>query len=356
MFKQLLLAITALILIVGFAGCNTSSALSGSSISNVEEANALAEQARADFEKFLSEAENNGHGAGHDDLNVDLVVLSVENGKWKCEVDDSEGYNLTEFKEHAERQLPTEFSGKYKELNDVTLVFSLYDGECTGAFCVDSPFSEIGEGFEIFDLGIRGGEFPASYKWSGGEAGKTVNSKSGKSYTVGTSPVVSMNEAAVVKPDDDALSYAYRNAEAMYNTVNSFLKAADKQDFGLNELPEPHELIISASFGRYSADFDDELMTTPESMGKFCIEFVHAVKDEHEYSDMWAKAYIVNGECKGLVFMSSGDVDFSGFGIEYEYPTYADFEKGSYHWDSPEEIGCQNGVTMGVYPELSYAE
>lgn len=367
--KRLSAAAAAVILALGIAGCNedngggsrgdpesgviseigkpadggvSSDMISGNS--DVEEANALAAEAKAFFEAALADANAKGYGFERDTVNVDLIILSVDNGVWSC-VSES----TTDGAKRTEEQLLTEFAKKYTTLNNSTLVFSVFNGKCTGAFCVDSAFGDIGEGFEIFDLGLRGGEFPASYKWNGGSAGKVVNSKNGKTYMVGTSPVVPMNEVATVKPDDDALSYAYRNAKAMYATVNSFLKTAEKQGFGVKKLPEPHELLIEVSFGRYSVDFDDELIPDPAAMGKFCIRLCDAVKDEHDYSDAWVKAYIVNGECKGVVFMSAG-------GFDEKYPSYADFEKGSYHWDSADEIGSKDGVTMGVYPELAYAE
>lgn len=331
---------------------STGASISGSISSDVEEANALAQKARADFEEFLSEAKEEGHGAGSDTFNVDTVVLDVNNGKWSCEVDDAERYNLTDFSKYAEEKLCGEFSKKYKGLDNITLVFVMCDGECTGTFCVDCPFEDIGEGFEIFDFGLRGGEFPASYKWNGGSAGKTVNSKSGKVYIVGTSPVVPMNEAAEIRPDDDSISYSYRNAKAMYETLNGVIRSAEKQGFGLNKLPEPHTLILDGMFGTFSIRLDDELAASPENNAKFCMEYNHAIKDEHDYSSVSVIAYIVNGECKGIVFMNGG----GDYDLVKEYPQCADFEKGSYHWDSAEKIGRVNGVTMGVYPELAYAE
>ena len=96
-------------------------------------------------------------------------------------------------------------------------------------------------------------------------------------------------------------------------------------------------------------DFDDELMIDAESMAKFCMRLAHAVEDEYQYSDAWVKAYIVNGKCEGVVFMSSG-------GVDVEYPSYEDFKKGSYRWDGEDDIGSVNGITMGVYPELSYSK
>lgn len=329
-----------------------SSSASGSTYSNVEEANALAERTRVDFEKFMSEAEAQGYGAGQDTLNVDLVVLDIEKGKWSCTVDDSERYNLTDFTKFAEEKLCAEFSEKYADLDNSTLVFSVFDGECTGAFCVDCAYGEIGEGFEIFDLGLRGGEFPASYKWNGGSAGKVIDTKSGKKYTVGTSPVVPMNEAAEVRPDDDSISYSYRNAKAMYATLNGVIQNAEKRGFGLNKLSEPHTLILDGSFGTFSIRLDDELAASPENNAKFCMEYNRAVQDEHDYSSVCVIAYIVNGECKGIVFLNGG----GAYDFVEEYPQYADFEKGSYHWDSAEELGSVNGITMGVYPELAYAE
>ncbi len=93
---------------------STGASISGSISSDVEEANALAQKARADFEEFLSEAKEEGHGAGSDTFNVDTIVLDVNNGKWSCEVDDAERYNLTDFSKYAEEKLCGEFSKKYK--------------------------------------------------------------------------------------------------------------------------------------------------------------------------------------------------------------------------------------------------
>ena len=235
-------------------------------------------------------------------------------------------------------------------MKSATFGFVVFNGKCTGAIYLGVPYSEIDEGFEIFDTGRNNGTFPVSFKWSGNKAGLVISKVTGKTYVVGTSPVVEMNDAAIYDPyKDDALSYAYRNAKAVYGSINRFLDTMGDNGLQINKLDEPHMLLIKVSYGGYGADFDDELMVDGESMAKFCMELFDAIKEEYQYSDAWIKAYIVNGKCEGVVFMS-------GNGGDYEHPSYDDFKKGSYRWDSADDIGSVNGVTMGVYPELSYSE
>lgn len=300
----------------------------------VEAANKMAADGKKLFEEIFADTDIKGDG-----VNADLVVVTADNGIWSC-MADGDGY--------PEELFRTAFSKKYKDLKSAAFGFVVFNGKCTGAIYLGVPFSEIDEGFEIFDFGNNGGRFPVSYKWSGDEAGIVVSKETGKTYAVGTSPVVEMNDAAVIHYDDDAHTYAYRNAKAMYRSLNNFLDGIEKLGLGINKLDEPHMLLIRVSYGGYGVDFDDELMIDAESMAKFCMSLTHTVKDEFQYSNAWAKAYIVNGKCEGVVFMSSG-------GSGYEHPSYEDFKKGSYRWDSADDIGSVNGITMGVYPELSYS-
>lgn len=303
--------------------------------SEVEAANKMAADGKKLFEEIFSDTDIKGDG-----VNADLVVVTADNGIWNC-MADGDGY--------PEELFRSVFSKKYKDLKSAAFCFVVFNGKCTGAIYLDVPYGGVDEGFEIFDLGNNGGRFPASYKWSGDEAGIVVSKETGKTYAVGTSPVVEMNDAAVIHYDDDAHTYAYRNAKAMYRSLNNFLDGIEKRGLGINKLDEPHMLLIRVSYGGYGVDFDDELMIDAESMAKFCMSLTHTVKDEFQYSNAWVKAYIVNGKCEGVVFMSSG-------GGDYEHPTYADFKKGSYRWDSADDIGSVNGITMGVYPELSYSK
>lgn len=301
---------------------------------DVEAANKMAAEGKKLFEELI------GGAAGLGASEPDMVVLTAENGLWSC---------LTEGGEYPEALLCTEFAKKYS-LKSASFGFAVYKGKCTGAIYLDVPYSEIDDGFEIFDWGRNNGTFPASYKWSGKEAGLVVSKVTKKTYVVGTSPVVEMNDTAVFDPyKDDALSYAYRNAEAVYGSINRFLDGMEDNGLKINKLAEPYMILINVSYGRYGVDFDDELMVDGESMAKFGMELCDAIDEEYRYSDAWIKAYIVNGKCEGVVFMSSG-------GGYYEHPTYADFKKGSYRWDGADNIGSVNGVTMGVYPELAYSE
>lgn len=303
--------------------------------SEVEAANKMAADGKKLFEEILADTKIKGDG-----VNSDVVVVTADNGVWSC-MTDGEGY--------PEELLRSVFAQKYKNLKNAAFCFVVFSGKCTGAIYLSVPYSEIDEGFEIFDLGINGGKFPVSCKWSGDEAGIVVSKETGKTYVVGTSPVVEMNDAAVVRYDDDAHTYAYKNAKAMYRSLNNFLDGMENIGLRIKKLDEPHMILINVSYGRYGVDFDDELMIDAESMAKFCMRLTHAVEDEYKYSDAWIKAYIVNGKCEGVVFMSSdiGDV---------EHPFYEDFKKGSYRWDSADDIGSVNGITMGVYPELSYSK
>lgn len=301
---------------------------------DVEAANKMAADGKKLFEEIITEINVKGDG-----VNSDLVVVTADNGVWTC---------MTDGGEYPEELLRDAFANKYNDLKSATFGFVVYKGKCTGAIYLDVPYSEIDDGFEIFDWGRNNGTFPASYKWSGKKAGFVVSKVTKKTYVVGTSPVVEMNDTAIFDPyKDDALSYAYRNAKAMYRSLNNFLDGPE--GLGINKLDEPHMLLIRVSFGGYGVDFDDELMIDGESMAKFCMELFDAIKEEYQYSDAWIKAYIVNGKCEGVVFMS-------GSGGDYEHPSYDDFKKGSYRWDSADDIGSVNGVTMGVYPELSYSE
>lgn len=302
--------------------------------SEVEAANKLAADGKKLFEELIDGAV--GLGAS----NPDMVVLTADNGVWNCMTDEGE---------YPEELLRDAFANKYNDLKNAAFGFVIFNGKCTGVIYLGVPYSEIDEGFEIFDFGNNGGKFPASYKWSGDEAGIVISKETGKMYVVGTSPVVEMNDASILHYDDDAHTYAYRNAEAMYRSLNFFLDGMEEQGLQINKLAEPHMILINVSYGRYGVDFDDELMIDAESMAKFCMELSHAVKDEYQYSDAWIKAYIVNGKCEGIVFMSSGVGDV-------EHPSYEDFKKGSYRWDSADDIGSVNGITMGVYPELAYSE
>lgn len=299
----------------------------------VEAANKMAADGKKLFEEILAEAKVKGDG-----VNSDLVVVTADNGVWNC---------MTDGGEYPEELLRSAFAQKYKDLKSATFVFVVFNGKCTGAIYLGVPYGGIDEGFEIFDLGNNGGKFPAGYKWSGDETGIVVSKETGKTYAVGTSPVVEMNDAADVRYDDDAHTYAYRNAKAMYRSLNNFLDGPE--GLRIKKRDEPHMLLIRVSYGGYGVDFDDELMIDAESMARFCMSLTHAVENEYKYSNAWIKAYIVNGKCEGVVFMSSG-------GGDYEHPTYADFKKGSYRWDSAEDIGSVNGITMGVYPELSYSK
>lgn len=299
---------------------------------DVEAANKMAEDGKKLFEDIVGDAVGSGRSQ---------VVLTAENGLWSLMSDGGE---------YPEALLCTEFAKKFS-LKSASFGFYIYNGKCTGAIYLDVPYSEIDEGFEIFRLGNNNGAFPARFKWSGKEAGIVISKETGKKYVVGTSPVVEMNDAAIFDPyKDDARSYAYRNAEALYGSINLFLDGMGDSDLRINKLAEPHTILITASYGGYNVECDDELMPNEESKGKFCMELYHSIEDEYQYSDVWIKAYIVNGKCEGVV------VFMSGSGGYYEHPSYDDFKKGSFRWDSADAIGCVNGITMGVYPELAYSE
>ena len=299
---------------------------------DVEAANKMAEEGKKLFMDLIDDKVGSG---------TSQVVLTAENGLWSLMADGGE---------YPEALLCTEFAKEFS-LKSATFSFMVYNGECTGAIYLDVPYSEIDEGFELFILDSKnGGKFPASFKWSGKEAGIVKSKETGKKYVVGTSPVVEMNAAAVFDPyKDDAKSYAYRNAEALYKSIDRFLDETGDRGLEINKLAEPHTILITASFGGYGVDCDDELFTDEESMGEFCMDLYHAIENEYQYTDVWIKAYIVNGKCEGVVFMS-------GSGGDYKHPSYEDFKKGSYRWDSAVDIGYVNGITMGVYPELAYSE
>lgn len=339
--------------------------------SEVEKANEIACDAQKIMMSFLSSCTMDGYGYYGDSEEVSYITLMVEDGVWRCK-SSMIGFTSTDkiswegsaggisgiadeaSASSAEEKLCIKFSQaevengtNFKELKNATFSFLIQYGNCTGAVYIDSPHSDLQGNFDFFAPADYGNKFPENYNWSGGKAGVVINTTTGKPIIVGTSPVVGMSESAPVLYDEDAAAYASRNAKELYATINTFIDSMEEQGITVNKLADLRTITVEISYGRYSTIIDDDLVLT-DKKGKFNLRLAHAIEDEYDYSHAWIKAYIVNGECKGIVFMAG-----SG-GESYSYPAYEDFQKGTYSWDSEEEIGSKNGITMGVYPDLAY--
>ncbi len=339
--------------------------------SEVEQANKAAWEAQGLMNIFISSCTMGGYGYDGESKELSYIVLTVEDGVWSC-ISDMHGFISTDKISWTGRvdgitgitddrnassaeeklcilfsQIEVENGTSFKNLKNATFQFLINKDYCTGAIYVDTPFSEIIGDFGMFDPSDYGGKFPESCNWSGGEAGILKEKTTGKTIIVGTSPVVAMDENAPVLYDEDAATYASRNAKELYATINTFLDSMEENGIILNKLEDPRTITVEVSYGRYSTRIDEDLVLTDKN-GKFNFRLIHTIEDEYDYSHAWIKAYIVNGKCEGIVFMAG-----SG-GESYSYPAYEDFQKGSYSWDSEEEIGSKNGITMGVYPELAY--
>lgn len=333
----------------------------------VDKANEIAAKAKDDVDKFLLNAMFNGYGYNGKNKTASQISLMVENGEWSCQ-SNMYGFNSTgdvnwhgraegitaetdkTSIETAEEKLCMQFakSDDYKDIKNANFAFLINKGKCTCSAYIGLSASELDGDYDIFNPNDFDGQFPESYKWSGGEAGIVKDKNSDKTIIVGTCPVVKMGDVEVTHKEENAQTYAYRNAKELYITINDYLKKAEQEGFGINKLDEPRSITIEVSYKRYSYTEDEELFVSMDKRGKFMLRLIHAIEDEYDYSSAWIKAYIVNGECKGIVFMTAA------VGAD-SYPAYEDFQRGSYNWDSEEEVGSKSGITMGVYPELSYS-
>lgn len=347
----------------------------------VERANKIAGTANDFLTAFLSDAIMGGYGYNGSDQTLSYIVLIVKDGVWSCQ-SQMYGYGSndemswcgeakditaeTSFFKSAEEKLCAEFASVeienfegFENINGV-FTFVISQGAPRTAFIEGSPEKIIIEmDLEMFNPKDYDGNFPEKYKWSGGEAGVAKDKKTGKNVVVGTFPVVKMGDEEIPRQEETAHTYAYKNAKALYETVNNFLtNYCPNNGIEINKLDEPQTITMTISYGRYNATADEDLVSQ-DDYGKFIIRIINNVEDEYDYSSGWFKAYIVNGECKGIVFMANAAEDIEDF-LSYplSYPSYEDFQKGSYPWDSPEpeDIGSVNGLTIGVYPELSYRE
>lgn len=339
----------------------------------VERANKIAGTANDFLTVFLSEAIIGGYGYNGSDQALSYIVLIVKDGVWSCQ-SQMYGYGSgdeiswcgeakditaeTIYFKSAEEKLCAEIASAeidnfegFKNINGV-FSFVISRGLPRTAFIEGSPEEIIIEmDLDMFNPKDYDGSFPEKYKWSGGEAGVAKDKKTGKTVVVGTFPVVKMSDEEIPHQEETAHTYAYKNAAALYETVNNFLiNYCPNNGIEINKLDEPQTITMAISYGRYNATADEDLVSQ-DDYGKFIIRIINNVEDEYDYSDGWFKAYIVNGECKGIVFMANEVKDYP-----ISYPSYEDFQKGSYHWDSPDDIGYVNGIAMGVYPELSYEE
>lgn len=338
----------------------------------VERANKIAGTANDFLTVFLSDAIMGGYGYNGSDQTLSYIVLIVKDGVWSCQ-SQMYGYGSgdeiswcgeakditaeTSYFKSAEEKLCAEFASVeienfegFENINGV-FTFVISQGAPRTAFIEGSPEEIIIEmDLEMFNPKDYDGNFPEKYKWSGGEAGVAKDKKTGKTVVVGTFPVVEMDDEEIPRQEETAHTYAYKNAAALYETVNNFLtNYCPDNGIEINKLDELQTITMTISYGRYNAAADEDLVSQ-DDYGKFIIRIINNVEDEYDYSSGWFKAYIVNGECKGIVFMSH-EVDKS-----ISYPSYEDFQKGSYHWDSLDDIGYVNGIAMGVYPELPYEE
>lgn len=345
----------------------------------VERANKIAGTANDFLTVFLSDAIMGGYGYNGSDQTLSNIVLFVKDGVWSCQ-SQMYGYGSndemswcgeakditaeTSFFKSAEEKLCAEFASVeienfegFENINGV-FTFVISQGAPRTAFIEGSPEEIIIEmDLEMFNPKDYDGNFPEKYKWSGGEAGVAKDKKTGKTVVVGTFPVVKMGDEEIPRQEETAHTYAYKNAKSLYETVNNFLTSyCPNNGIEINKLDEPQTITMTISYGRYNATADEDLVSQ-DDYGKFIIRIINNVEDEYDYSSGWFKAYIVNGECKGIVFMANAAEDIEDF-LSYplSYPSYEDFQKGSYHWDSLEDIGYVNGIAMGVYPELPYEE
>lgn len=338
----------------------------------VERANKIAGTANDFLTEFLSDAIMQGYGYNGSDQALSYIVLIVKDGVWSCK-SQMYGYSSndeiswcgeakditaeTSYFKSAEEKLCAKFASveienfeEFKNINGV-FTFVISQGAPRTAFIEGSPEEIIIEmDLEMFNPKDYDGNFPEKYKWSGGEAGVAKDKKTGKTVVVGTFPVVKMSDEEIPHQEETAHTYAYKNAAALYETVNNFLtNYCPNNGIEINKFDEPQMITMAISYGRYNATADEDLVSQ-DDYGKFIIRIINNVEDEYDYSSGWFKVYIVNGECKGIVFMSN-KVEKN-----ISYPSYEDFQKGSYHWDSLDDIGYVNGIAMGVYPELSYEE
>lgn len=345
----------------------------------VERANKIAGTANDFLTVFLSDAIMGGYGYNGSDQTLSNIVLFVKDGVWSCQ-SQMYGYGSndemswcgeakditaeTSYFKSAEEKLCAEFASVeienfegFENINGV-FTFVISQGAPRTAFIEGSPEEIIIEmDLEMFNPKDYDGNFPEKYKWSGGEAGVAKDKKTGKTVVVGTFPVVKMGDEEIPRQEETAHTYAYKNAKSLYETVNNFLTSyCPNNGIEINKLDEPQTITMTISYGRYNATADEDLVSQ-DDYGKFIIRIINNVEDEYDYSSGWFKAYIVNGECKGIVFMANAAEDIEDF-LSYplSYPSYEDFQKGSYHWDRLDDIGYVNGIAMGVYPELPYEE
>ncbi|MCM1299699.1 MAG: hypothetical protein NC228_09075, partial [[Eubacterium] siraeum] len=294
-------------------------ALQGDTVTNpeVDKANEIAARAKDDMNEFLLYAKLNGFGYNGKNKVISEIILMAENGEWSCQSNmygfkstgdtnwhgSAEGITAETDEtsiETAEEKLCMQFakSDYYKDIKNANFAFFINNGNCVGSAYIGLSVSELDGDYDIFDPNDYGGQFPESYKWSGGEAGFVKDKNSDKTIIVGTCPVVKMGDVEETHKEENAQTYAYRNAKELYTTFNDYLKTAEQEGFGINKLDRPQSITVWVSYGGYSSVEDEELFSD-DNRGKFMFRLIDTIRDEYYYSHAWIKAYIVNGECKG---------------------------------------------------------
>ncbi len=147
---------------------------------------------------------------------------------------------------------------------------------------------------------------------------------------------------------------ANTTASGIAETVNSYIVSMDTNGYGIKRNTTASTWSMTATGGTVSCTVAAGDLTSASSSysvdGGYGGHLAATIKDQFTFKDAAATIYIKNAQVIGVVY-------YEGSAMPQTIPTAADFEAGTYTWDSAKDNdqGIAGGEVLGTYPQLKYA-